>query len=172
MIRRAFTLLEIILAIALVALVASVTASMLVFDANAITARSPESVFHKAVKRARAESFSRGREMLMRFDASGTFVIYDKEDSTQIAEIPIAPKETLENFENDPFLKIEFFVRPTVILENPDLDFPEEPIRTLCFCPDSTMTPFYARFTYKSGEVNKVELDVFSAEQIEVDEKK
>ena len=171
MIRRAFTLLEIILAIALVALVASLTASMLMFDANSITARSPEAVFHKAVKRARAESFSRGREMLMRFDSSGAFIIYDKENATQIAEIPIAQKETLENFANDPFLKIEFFIRPPVVLENPDLDFSEEPIHTLCFCPDSTMTPFYACFTYKSGEVNKIEFDVFSAEQIEVNEK-
>lgn len=70
---RAFTLAEIILAIAIVAAVSALTASMWLPDAAAVEDRPPESVLKTAVIRARAESARLGEQTVLRFDPRGSF---------------------------------------------------------------------------------------------------
>ena len=176
---RAFTLAEIILAIAIVAAVSALTASMWLPDAAAVGDRPPESVLKTAVIRARAESARLGEQTVLRFDPRGFFLISDFKTRREIARLYLrkaderaakAPESGSEESAEsggeprESFVKISFFARDPEIVENPGVEFPDGEIREVRFSPDSAMTPFYAVLSF-SDFARTVFFDPFSGDE-------
>ena len=152
---RAFTLAEIILAIALAAAVSALAASMWLPDVAAVEDRPPASVLKTAVIRARAEAARLGEQTVLRFDPRGFFSVSDFKTRREIARLYLrkADERAAKAAEADSepageprggFVKISFFARDPEILENPGVEYPDGEIREVRFSPDSAMTPFYA----------------------------
>lgn len=172
---RAFTLAEIILAIAIVAAVSALTASMWLPDAAAVEDRPPESVLKTAVIRARAESARLGEQTVLRFDPRGFFLVSDFKTRREIARLYLrkADERAAKAAEESPesvgeprgsFVKISFFARDPEILENPGVEFQDGEIREVRFSPDSAMTPFYAVLSF-SDFARTVFFDPFSGDE-------
>lgn len=168
---RAFTLAEIILAIAIVAAVSALTASMWLPDAAAVGDRPPESVLKTAVIRARAESARLGEQTVLRFDPRGFFLISDFKTRREIARLYLrkADERAAKAAESggeprESFVKISFFARDPEIVENPGVEFPDGEIREVRFSPDSAMTPFYAVLSF-SDFARTVFFDPFSGDE-------
>ncbi len=168
---RAFTLAEIILAIAIVAAVSALTASMWLPDAAAVGDRPPESVLKTAVIRARAESARLGEQTVLRFDPRGFFFISDFKTRREIARLYLrkADERAAKAAESggeprESFVKISFFARDPEIVENPGVEFPDGEIREVRFSPDSAMTPFYAVLSF-SDFARTVFFDPFSGDE-------
>lgn len=168
---RAFTLAEIILAIAIVAAVSALTASMWLPDAAAVGDRPPESVLKTAVIRARAESARLGEQTVLHFDPRGFFLISDFKTRREIARLYLrkADERAAKAAESggeprESFVKISFFARDPEIVENPGVEFPDGEIREVRFSPDSAMTPFYAVLSF-SDFARTVFFDPFSGDE-------
>lgn len=178
---RAFTLAEIILAIALVAAVSALTASMWLPDVAAVEDRPPVSVLKTAVIRARAEAARLGEQTVLRFDPRGFFSVSDFKTRREIARLYLrkADERAAKAAEADSepageprggFVKISFFARDPEILENPGVEFPDGEIREVRFSPDSAMTPFYAVLSF-SDLARTVFFDPFSGDEDEAPQK-
>ena len=178
---RAFTLAEIILAIALVAAVSALTASMWLPDVAAVEDRPPASVLKTAVIRARAEAARLGEQTVLRFDPRGFFSVSDFKTRREIARLYLrkADERAAKAAEADSepageprggFVKISFFARDPEILENPGVEFPDGEIREVRFSPDSAMTPFYAVLSF-SDFARTVFFDPFSGDEDEAPQK-
>lgn len=178
---RAFTLAEIILAIALVAAVSALTASMWLPDVAAVEDRPPASVLKTAVIRARAEAARLGEQTVLRFDPRGFFSVSDFKTRREIARLYLrkADERAAKAAEADSepageprggFVKISFFARDPEILENPGVEFPDGEIREVRFSPDSAMTPFYAVLSF-SDLARTVFFDPFSGDEDEAPQK-
>lgn len=178
---RAFTLAEIILAIALAAAVSALTASMWLPDVAAVEDRPPASVLKTAVIRARAEAARLGEQTVLRFDPRGFFSVSDFKTRREIARLYLrkADERAAKAAEADSepageprggFVKISFFARDPEILENPGVEFPDGEIREVRFSPDSAMTPFYAVLSF-SDFARTVFFDPFSGDEDEAPQK-
>lgn len=178
---RAFTLAEIILAIALAAAVSALAASMWLPDVAAVEDRPPASVLKTAVIRARAEAARLGEQTVLRFDPRGFFSVSDFKTRREIARLYLrkADERAAKAAEADSepageprggFVKISFFARDPEILENPGVEFPDGEIREVRFSPDSAMTPFYAVLSF-SDLARTVFFDPFSGDEDEAPQK-
>ena len=178
---RAFTLAEIILAIALAAAVSALAASMWLPDVAAVEDRPPASVLKTAVIRARAEAARLGEQTVLRFDPRGFFSVSDFKTRREIARLYLrkADERAAKAAEADSepageprggFVKISFFARDPEILENPGVEFPDGEIREVRFSPDSAMTPFYAVLSF-SDFARTVFFDPFSGDEDEAPQK-
>lgn len=83
----AFTLAEILLAIALIGLLGGLISGAGMLNADALESRPPDRVALSAIKRARFEAIERGREVSLFYDRRGFFLISDSETAVPIAHI-------------------------------------------------------------------------------------
>ena len=178
---RAFTLAEIILAIALAAAVSALAASMWLPDVAAVEDRPPASALKTAVIRARAEAARLGEQTVLRFDPRGFFSVSDFKTRREIARLYLRKADEraakAAGADSEPageprggFVKISFFARDPEILENPGVEFPDGEIREVRFSPDSAMTPFYAVLSF-SDLARTVFFDPFSGDEDEAPQK-
>lgn len=152
---RAFTLAEIILAIAMIAAVSAITAALWLPDVAAVEDRSPSSVIKNAIVRARAESAKSGEQVAMCFDRRGFFVISYFKTRREIVRIYLlkATERLMKSDESAAFenfrspTQIAFFAQDPEIIEKSTLEFPDEQLKEIRFAPDGSMTPCYAVIT-------------------------
>ncbi len=171
----AFTLAEILLAIALIGLLGGLIAGAGMLDADALDSRPPDRVALSAVKRARFESIERGREVSLVYDARGFFLISDAETAVPIAHIYLekklekvladAEKKGAEidwdDFPND----VEVFFEAVFpeLVDRGGVNLPDPKIDELRFYPDSTMTPARIYIQIGGNDFASFEMDPFCA---------
>ncbi len=177
--RGAFTLAEIILAIALAAVVATLAGTLVFPDSSALEDRPADSILKTAVLRARAESAKIGEQTVLRFQPRGYFSVCDFKTRKEIARLYLrkaderADKSDSENSSGDDAesnVKISFFTRNPEIIDNPGVEFPDGEVREVRFSPDGAMTPFCAVITF-SDYVKTVFFDPFSGGETYPDKK-
>ena len=171
-IRRAFTLAEILLAIAMIAAVSAVTAALWLPDSSAVEDSSAESVLKKAIAFGRAESAKRGEQICMYFDSRGFFVVSSFKTRVEIARIYLlkslqrrmeSESEALpDDFKSS--IQISFFARDPEVVEKGSIEFPDGQLKEIRFSPDSAMTPFYAVLS-ESDNARKIYFDTFSGDE-------
>lgn len=149
----AFTLAEILLAIALIGLLGVLISGAGMLNADALESRPPDRVLLSAIKRARLESIERGREVSLVFDKRGFFLIADAETAVPIAHIYLNKRtekavaqaeKNGEEIDWDDFpnnVNVIFEVVYPELVDRGGVDFPDPLIGELRFYPDSTMTP-------------------------------
>ena len=177
--RGAFTLAEIILAIALAAVVATLAGTLVFPDSSALEDRPADSILKTAVLRARAESAKIGEQTVLRFQPRGYFSVCDFKTRKEIARLYLrkaderADKSDSENSSGDDAesnVRISFFTRNPEIIDNPGVEFPDGEVREVRFSPDGAMTPFCAVITF-SDYVKTVFFDPFSGDETYPDKK-
>ena len=134
--RRAFTLLEILLAIALIGLLAGVlvTGSVNLLSDKPAT---PEDVFWKAVRQSRATALTAEREVRLSFDDKQQAFVLDDGSAPQVLVVPPAPGLTVD------FLSPSAG-RSSVLIGGDLVD--TQTVPSVSFYPDGTCSPFRAQF--------------------------
>ena len=129
--RAGFTLLEIVVAIALAALVTGV--AIVNFDTSfgGIDARPPDEIFRSAVRQARFEAAMRQQRTYLTYDAEKNALVIVDNDGNPCGERPFTNTMNGEKFE------IEFFpIRPEEAIGTADKNEPSQyPIAKLVFDP-------------------------------------
>lgn len=97
--RRAFTLAEILLSIALIAAMTTLIAGAVAISQDKLAQRPPEAVLSTAVRRAADFARERGRSMVLNFDARGFFQISDAETLKPACRIFLDAKKNREQLE-------------------------------------------------------------------------
>ena len=169
--RGAFTLAEIILAIALAAVVATLAGTLVFPDSSALEDRPADSILKTAVLRARAESAKIGEQTVLRFQPRGYFSVCDFKTRKEIARLYLRKAdERADKSDAESNVKISFFTRNPEIIDNPGVEFPDGEVREVRFSPDGAMTPFCAVITF-SDYVKTVFFDPFSGDETYPDKK-
>lgn len=177
-VRGAFTIVEIILAMAVVSAV-SVFAVWGVFSVSeGLESRPPDSVFISAVKTARAKALEIARPVFLRYDPLGYFEISDVETAQVYARVFLKKAYEKTFLQEDGAAALEAFgnkvgvaflpVNPE-ILGKANLDFGNEVLSGLEFWPDSTMTAAIVVISRPADVEMFFETDPFSCAVMEVD---
>jgi general secretion pathway protein H len=132
-----FTLLEILLTLALMALLAGV---LITGSANLLNDRpaTPEDVFWKAVRQSRAAALTDEREVRLSFDGKQQAFVLDDDRSPQTLPVTAARELTVD------FLPAEAAGRSLVLIGGELVDAQTMPFVT--FYPDGTCSPFRVQF--------------------------
>lgn len=103
--RRAFTLVEVLLVIALFASSVALVAGVVVSSSKNLAQRPPEVIFFNAIKRAKSEASHRGRSAFLSFDRRGFFIVGDIETGEVFARIFLDSKKQAK--EKERLIKLE-----------------------------------------------------------------
>jgi prepilin-type N-terminal cleavage/methylation domain-containing protein len=160
-----FTLLEILLSLAIIALLAAV---LIGGSAALLNDRpvSPEEIFWQAVQEARKTALKNAREVRLKYDGeAGAFVIVDGRapatlaaDGFTLEEVPLRRLEVPER--DDTELRVDFLGTAkggNMILVGGVL-LEAQPIPFVTFFGDGTCTPFRVQFA-RSGSANTLSID-------------
>ena len=144
----AFTLLELLLALALIGLLATVlvTASAHLIGEQPVT---PEDVFRKAVQQARAGALNNEREIRLSFDAKELAFVLDDGTTPLSLAVPPTRELTVDFLSSQPG-------RSTVLIGGELVDTRTVPFVT--FYPDGTCSPFRVQFR-TGGPVHVLSFD-------------
>jgi prepilin-type N-terminal cleavage/methylation domain-containing protein len=131
-----FTLLEILLAIALMALLAGV---LVTGGANLLSEKpaTPEAVFWKAVQQSRTAALTVEREVRLSFDAKTMAFVFDDGAAAQSLPVPLVRELTVDFLSSQP--------GQSSILVGGEL-VETQTLPAVTFYPDGTCTPFRAQF--------------------------
>ena len=133
---RAFTLLEILLAIALMALLAGV---LVTGGINLLSEKpaTPEAVFWKAVQQSRTAALTVEREVRLSYDAKTMAFVFDDGAAAQSLPVPLTRELTVDFLSAQPG-------QSSILIGGELVDTQTLPAVT--FYPDGTCTPFRAQF--------------------------
>jgi prepilin-type N-terminal cleavage/methylation domain-containing protein len=147
--RRAFTLIEVILVIALLGLVASlfITGGSEMFRARQ---RTMADVFWEAVQAARLQAVQEDTTVIMRFDEKSKRILWGAADESRGVDWPGRKLE---------FLPTES--RDTILLGGQLVD--TGGLATVRFFADGTTDRFRVQLTDATGQVSRLELDPWTA---------
>jgi prepilin-type N-terminal cleavage/methylation domain-containing protein len=147
--RRAFTLLEVILAIALVGLVASlfITGGSEMFRARQ---RTMADVFWESVQAARLQAVQEDATVVMRFDEKSKRILWGASDESRGVDWPGRNLEFLP-----------FETRDTILLGGQLVDTGR--LAAVRFFADGTTDRFRVQLTDPNGQVSRLELDPWTA---------
>ena len=144
--RRAFTLVEVLLVLALMALLATLLVPGVNSMLAAMNERGPEQQLSEAILAARQEALETGRTVELRFDAEKRQLVRGAAEARAEA---LAPGAAVE------FLPVEAGGN---ILLGGQLAEAQDPLRRVRFFPDGTCEPF--RLRLKEGEAARPRLFV------------
>lgn len=153
--QSAFTLIEVILVIALMTLAAGVIVSNFVAFAGRSGQLTPEEILHRALRTARFEAASSRQVRALRFDKeSGSLTL----DSGQ--NFPLD-----EAFKRDGPASIRLYLAPPAIGLAPAPIPAESNLQTkvLYFAPDRSSSPFSVEIDYGRGSTQRLVFDPFSS---------
>lgn len=153
--RAAFTLTEVLLAIALIAATAGfVAAGTGLFSKDALLARAPERIFISALKTAKIEAATRGRKMSLAF-ASGAIVLSDASDKSEVAKFALPADESF---------RAEIIPQYPETIGRESAEFSEAPLTSIEVGADGTCTPATAVFRFGDEPPATVKIDPLCAE--------
>jgi prepilin-type N-terminal cleavage/methylation domain-containing protein len=158
--RAGFSLVELLIVIALVALIGSLIVASGDAILRGLGAEPVETTFRKAVREARFQAAYRREDILLTFDREKAAFLLVTESAATIATFPT--DEDSEGGEIDVIFSRRLPAEGLSSLDNPET----EPIPSLTFRPDRSSTPFVVEFDL--GPVNfEQHFDPFSDVVIE-----
>ncbi len=131
---RGFTLIEILLVLALLALFGTIFVSGVTPMLRAMDSRGPEQLLNEAILGAREQALSSGREIELRYDAEKRHLVWHGAGGVQVEELPLGTSVELLPME-----------KGGSILLGGVLTEAQEPLRRVRFFPDGTCDPFRIR---------------------------
>jgi len=131
---RAFTLIEILLVLALLALFGTIFVSGVTPMLRAMDSRGPEQLLNEVILGAREQALSSGREIELRYDAEKRHLVWHGAGGVQVEELPLGTSVELLPME-----------KGGSILLGGVLTEAQEPLRRVRFFPDGTCDPFRIR---------------------------
>ncbi len=158
--RRGFTLIEIMLSIALIAVMAGLAAGILLPSRESLESRSPESVIIGAVKQAKMEALDRGREVFLKMEDESV-AVFDLESREEILKAKLPSGGYSE-------ISFEALLPENLSTSKIFGYSPDNTLKRLRFSPDGSMTP--ARIVIKGVDGNKsYEIDPFNGSLVKKD---
>lgn len=159
--KSAFTLVEVIMAVALIAMGTALVMTFLLPDGDSLKRRPPDMVLMSAIKAARLDALKSGRDLSLYYNKLGYFSVCDTETAVEKFKLWLNPKkkdlfEKAEkegshlddsDFPND--VEIEFYQIYPEVVSSSILSFSEEPLKCLRFSADSSMT--HAKIVVRDG---------------------
>ncbi len=166
---------ELLLVVALIALFAGIIASAVAVNSGVLSSKAPDRVFLNAVKRARFEASTRGREMSITFDDRGFILIDDSETRQEICRLFF--KSDMQKIYEDALKKgvepdweryrnkveMNFYIVPPRVVGSTMREYPESPLRRLRVSPNTSMTPSKVEIREEGCPDVTIELDPFCA---------
>ena len=152
---RAFTLLEILLAIALMGLLAAV---LVTGGANLLSDKpaTPEAVFWKAVQQSRASALTVEHEVRLSYDSKNQAFVLDDGSSPLTLPVPAVRELTVDFLAAAPG-------QSSVLIGGELVDTKTVPAVT--FYPDGTCSPFRAQFR-SGGAARVLSIDPWTCAQV------
>lgn len=177
--RRGFTLVEVILVIALAVVATGLVVGAGLFGERSLRSRPPENVLFSAMKSARTFASERGRDMTLRFDSRGFFEITDTETAELVARTFLTPEMAdaarlaaesgaspdLDSFRSD--VSVVFMPVYPELIGKSRVDFPDKPLDRVRISPDSTMTPVKVEIRRGNDAALSISIDPFSGMPLE-----
>lgn len=179
-IRAAFTLIEVILCIALIAIAVGLVSVWTVPSDETLGRKTPERALASAIKFARIDALKNGRELSIYYSKNGYFSIQDTETKAEKSRIYLNPaqekaeKKAKENgdivdsseFKNT--ADVQFFQIYPEVVNSTILTFSEKPL--LCINVSADLTVTHARVEiYHGKEKNILKTDIFTGTLVNED---
>ena len=153
--RRAFTLTEVLLAIALIAAMAGLAAAATgLFSERAIKGKPADRVFLAALKTARNLAAERGEKLSLSY-AGGVFTISRFEDKSALAQLKLSDEPSAETAQTE----VVFVPKYPQIIGSKSAEFNAQTLPSIEIAPDGTCTPVEARFKTGDGEPFSLAID-------------
>ncbi len=167
--RQAFTLMEVLLAIALIAIGSGLTAlSVSLFSENSLKARPPDRIFCTALKRAQSEAILRGVTISLSYSKDGYFLLKEKESLREIARMWLSKELEDASKSNDstrdiPNVDIAFIFNSPEVVGSENIEFKLKPATEIVVSPDGVCSPVDVYFTQPNEDPTVVKIDPMSA---------
>lgn len=171
--KRAFTLLEVIVCIAIIAMLSGLVISDFK-SYMGIGKRPPQVVMLESFKRAKLLAYERGEQIELSFDEESQCFIFrsfaTKEEIERVNIFSKSEKEMKNESDNllgdiKPKTKVEFIIYPIYPklynTTNPEFEGLEK-LSSIKFHTNSAMTPVYVELKVADSTVAECELDVFT----------
>ena len=153
--RRAFTLTEVLLAIAMIAAMAGLAAAATgLFSERAIKSKPADRVFLAALKTARNLAAERG-EKLSLSHAGGVFTISRFEDKSVLSQLKLSDELPTETAQPE----VVFVPKYPQIIGSKSAEFNAQTLSSVEIAPDGTCTPVEVRFKTGDGEQLPLAID-------------
>ena len=152
---RGFTLLEILLALALMGLLAAV---LVTGGVNLLSEKpaTPEAVFWKAVQQSRAAALTVEREVRLSYDSKNQAFVLDDGAAPQVLTVPATRELTVDFLSAAPGAS-------SVLIGGELVD--TKTIPAVSFYPDGTCSPFRAQFR-AGGAAHILNIDPWTCAQV------
>ncbi len=168
-IRQAFTLMEVLLAIALIAIAGGLTAlSVSLFSESTLKMRPPDRIFCTALKRAQSEAILRGVAVSLSYSKDGYFLLKEKESLREITRMWLSKE--LEDASKDsditrdiPSVDIAFIFNSPEVVGNENIEFKLKPATEIVVSPDGVCSPVDVYFTHPNEDPTIIKIDPMSA---------
>ena len=170
--RKAFTLMEILLAVALIAAMGGFTAmGISMFSESALKARPADRVFITTLKAAQSYAIQKGKRIVLSYFKEGYFLLKDYQTGEEIKRIWLTPeleKDSKKEYASDrtalpPNVDIAFTADVPETVGSESIDFKLDKLKEIHVSPDGVCTPFTARITYGSEMPIIIRIDPLSA---------
>ncbi len=153
--RRAFTLTEVLLAIALIAAMAGFAATSVgLFSEGTLKSKPADRVFLAALKNARNLAAERGEKLLLSY-ADGIFTISRFEDKAALTRFALSEKNAEEKIRAE----VAFVPKYPQIIGSKSAEFNAQTLSSVEIAPDGTCTPVEVKFKMGDGEQLTLEID-------------
>lgn len=153
--RRAFTLTEVLLAIALIAAMAGFAATSVgLFSEGALKSKPADRVFLAALKNARNLAAERGEKLSLSY-ADGIFTISRFEDKAALTRFALSAKNAEEKIRAE----VAFVPKYPQIIGTESVEFAAQKLSTIEISPDGTCTPVEVKFTIGDDEPFSLSVD-------------
>lgn len=170
-VRKAFTLMEILLAIALIAFMGGFAAmGISMFSESTLKARPIDRIFITALKTAQSEAILKGKRIVLSYSPEGFFLLKDSGTGEEHMRVWLTPeleqdskKEKSDRTILPPNVKISFIADIPESVGSENIDFKLEPLKEIHIAPDGTCTPITAHFTYGDEAPIIIRIDPLSA---------
>ena len=170
-VRKAFTLMEILLAIALIAFMGGFVAmGISMFSEDALKSRPIDRIFITALKTAQSEAILKGKRIVLSYSQEGFFLLKDYQTGEERIRVWLNPelekdskKEKADRTILPPNVKILFTADIPESVGTENVDFKLEPLKEIHIAPDGTCTPATAQFIYGDEAPITIKIDPLSA---------
>ena len=153
--RRAFTLTEVLLAIALIAAMAGFAATSVgLFSEGTLKSKPADRVFLAALKNARNLAAERGEKLSLSY-ADGIFTISRFEDKAALTRFALSEKNAEEKIRAE----VAFVPKYPQIIGSKSAEFNAQTLSSVEIAPDGTCTSVEVKFKMGDGEQLTLEID-------------
>ncbi len=167
--RQAFTLMEVLLAIALIAICGGLAAlGVSLFSEDTLRARPPDRLFCSALRFAQSEAISSGECVSLSYSEDGYFLVKEKSTLREIRRIWLSKELEDAAKKNDtlatpPNLEVSFVLNPPQTIGNENIEFKLKPATEVEISPDGVCNPITVYFSYENEDPTILKIDPMSA---------